>query len=359
MSKPEKAERLATLASFQELLLAVVKSCATIDTREYELASGTRLFLGLRPATLKLLGEGRSLLGSLLGVTEIMQRPYPVTRSLLPPSNSERRLQYSLVPKAATLATVDEVAFMAQMELAQRVERLERATTDWEVAALLGECDSSLRRLRKSLNAVGLTIARMLGVPPLSEYRSELESSLATRKALKGFRKRVTKGGSPTTTSQLRDRFSFIANQIEILVSWDMYAGMRVRDRLLLRSLQERALQWLRGVNATPESGTRLWQDIAACVEMFSLVNRRQELVEHDAALLTQCLSHLEARAPEELVDADFVKQLRVMEGFDPELDALLDQRELQIATLSTTLERLAKQFAAPGDNNPSSGEMW
>jgi hypothetical protein len=357
MSKPENAERLATLASFQELLLAVVKSCATIDTREYELASATRLFLGLRPATLKLLGEGRSLLGSLLGVTEIMQRPYPVTRSLPPQDNGERRFQHSLAPKPATLATVDEVAFMAQMELAQRAERLEHATMHWEVAVLLGECDSSLRRLRKSLNAVGLTIARVLGVPPLAEYLSELESSLATRKALKGFRKRVTKGGEPTP-SQLRDRFSFIANQIEILVSWDMYAGMRVRDRLLLRSLQERALQWLRGVNATPESGMRLWQDIAGCVEMFSLVNRRQELVEHDAALLTQCLSNLEAHAPQELVDSAFVKQLRAMEGFDPELDALLEQPGLQTVALSTALERLAKQFAVPVDN-PASGEMW
>ncbi|HEY2735818.1 MAG TPA: hypothetical protein VGI70_17595 [Polyangiales bacterium] len=358
MSKPENAERFATLASFQELLLAVVKSCASIDTREYELASGTRLFLGLRPATLKLLGEARSLLGSLLGVTEMMQRPHPIARSLPPQDKSERRFPHSLVPKPATLASVDEVAFMAQMELGQREERLERATIHWEIAALLGECDSSLRRLRKSLNAVGLTIARVLDVPAPAEYRSELESSLATRKALKGFRKRVTKGGEPTP-SQLRDRFSFITNQIEILVSWDMYAGMRVRDRLLLRSLQERALQWLRGVNATPESGMRLWQDIAACVEMFSLVSRRQELVEHDAALLTRCLSELQAHDAEELVDSAFVKQLRAMEGFDPELDALLEQRSLQVAGLRTVLERLAKPFTpSPGDHT-SSGELW
>jgi len=364
MSKPEDSGRSGTLASFQELLLTVVKSCSSIDTRDYELASATRLLAELRPATLRLLGEARSLLGSLLDVCEIQQRPYPVTRSMPPYDRSEvsdrrfeRAVDAAVAANRASLAAIEEIAFIAQLELGQRAERLERVSMSLDTAELLSECDSSLRRSRKSLNAVGLSIARAIGVPPLAEYRSELENSLAVRRALKKFRKRVTKGGDPAP-HQLRDRFRYIANQIEILVSWDIYSGMRVRDRLLLRSLQQRALKWLQGVNATPEAGLRLWQDIAACLEMFALVNRRQELVEHDTALLTRCLSALEAQPLDSPVDPALIQQLSAAEGLDLELDALLERPALEVQSLRAVLEALTKPAAA-SDESASGGEPW
>lgn len=364
--KPETSQRAAALASFQQLLLTVTKSCAAIDIRSFELASVPRLLAELRPATLKLLGEARSLLGSLLEACEVLQRPYAGVRSIPPwmqGGSEDRRFERAVDAAVASnrvgLDAVEEMTFMAQLELGQRVERLERMTLTSEAAALLGECDSSLRRLRKSLNAVGLTIARVLGVPPLAEYRSELDSSLAIRRALKGFRVRVNKGGEPAP-EQLRERFRYIANQIEILVSWDIYSGMRTRDRLLLRGLQQRLLAWLNTMNAPADAGMRLWQDIAACVEMFAAVNRRQELVEHDAALLTQCASTLKARAPDDKLDAAFVKQLRACEGLDLELDALLDQPAPQVASVLNVIERLVSRPAAPEEPAPAGeAEAW
>jgi hypothetical protein len=256
-----------------------------------------------------------------------------------------------------SLEAVEEMGFMAQIELGQRVERLERVGLNWEAAALLGECDSSLRRLRKSLNAVGLTIARLLGVAPLAEYRSELDSSLAIRRGLKSFRVRVNKGGEPAP-KQLRERFRYISNQIEILVSWDIYSGMRVRDRLLLRGLQQRLLAWLNMTNAAPDPGMRLWQDISACVEMFALVNRRQELVEHDTLLLTQCISTLKQQEPSAIVQPSLLKQLRAAEGLDLELDALLDKLDLPTQAMLAVLERLVSQ-PAPQEDAASGGELW
>ena len=351
-SNLENSHRAATLAGFQQLLLSVVKSCTAIDIRSYELAGVARLLAELRPATLKLLGEGRSLIGSLLDTCDILRRPYPGVRSIPPfalggsgERRFERAVDAALASNRVSLEAVEEMAFMAQIELGQRAERLERSGLAWEAAALLGECDSSLRRLRKSLNAVGLTLARLLGVPPLSEYRSELESSLVIRRGLKSFRVRVNKGGEPAP-HQLKERFRYIANQIEILVSWDIYSGMRVRDRLLLRSLQQRLLAWLQMTHASPEAGMRLWQDIAGCVEMFTLVNRRQELVEHDTALLTQCVDALKALQPQDAVDPSLVRQLRAAEGLDPALDALLDQRDLKVDALLGVLTRLVSQPA-------------
>jgi hypothetical protein len=251
------------------------------------------------------------------------------------------------------------MAFMAQLELAQRAERLERVLPNCDAATLLGECDSSLRRLRKSLNAVGLTISRVLGVAPLAEYRSELESSLAIRRALKSFRVRVNKGGEPTP-AKLRERFRYISNQIEILVSWDIYSGMRVRDRLLLRGLQQRVLSWLNGVNATAEAGTRIWGDLAASVEMFAMVNRRQELIEHDTALFNECVTALTAQASDASVDDALWRRLRAVEGLDLELDALLEQPQApHIRVLLPVLERLVARSSPPPQEAPSPGEMW
>jgi hypothetical protein len=351
MSQPESRQRFESLANFQQLLLSVVKGYAAIDIRSYELASVPRLLAELRPTALRLLGEARSIIASLLAVCETLERPPSSPRSIPPyeaSQGTDRRFDWAVDAVVAAngvpLDALEQVAFMAQLELRQRTERLERVTLDCEAATLLGECDSALRRLRKSLNAVGLTIARVLGVPPLSEYTSELESSLAVRRGLAGFRARVTKGGEPSP-DKLRERFSYISNQIEVLVSWDIYSGLRVGDRLLLRGLQQRLLAWLNTRNASPEAGMRLWQDVAACVEMFALVNRRQELVEHDTAFLAQCVAELAIQPMDAPVDAEFWRKLRAIEGLDVELDALLKRPAPQARELTPVLERLNEQF--------------
>jgi hypothetical protein len=364
MSKPEYPQRFAALADFQQRLQSVVKGCAEIDIRSYELASVARLSAELRPTTLGLLGEARSMIASLLAICETLERPHPIARSIPPyevSQGSDRRFEWAVDAAVASnrvsLDALDEVAFMAQLELRQRTERLERVTLDCEAATLLGECDSALRRLRKSLNAVGLTIARVLEVPPLSDYTSELESSLAVRRGLSGFRTRVTKGGEPTP-NKLRERFSYISNQIEILVNWDIYSGLRVSDRLLLRGLQDRLLAWLNTRNASPEAGMRLWQDVAACVEMFALVSRRQELVEHDTALLSQCVAALGTQPMDAPVDATFWQTLRAIEGLDLELDALLKRPAPQVRELLPVLDRLNKQFHR-SEEIPQPGEAF
>jgi hypothetical protein len=365
MSQPPP-HRFAALTTYQQRLMSVVRSGGEIDIRGYELASVARLLAELRPMTLKVLAEARSLIASLLVTCETLERPHPIVRSIAPYEVSQgldRRFEYAVDAAVASnrvsVDALEEVTFIAQLELRQRAERLERVTLDCEAATLLGECDSALRRLRKSLNAVGLTIARVLGVAPLADYTSELEGSLAVRRALAGFRVRVTKGGEPSS-NKLRERFSYISNQIEILVNWDIYSGMRVRDRLLLRSLQQRLLAWLNTMNSSPETGLRLWQDVAACVEMFALVSRRQELVEHDAALLAQSVAALEtqpqdAPAP---VDADFWRTLRALEGLDLELDLLLKRPAPQARELSSVLARMNEQFRKP-EETPQPGEVW
>jgi hypothetical protein len=322
----------------------------TIDIRAYEIAGIDRIAGELQPQTLTLVREGRTLLGSILEQCKhVDPADWIAGEAATSTFSSYLPFERAIDATMANLGShqvVEEIAFIAQLELRQREERLERVRPSQGTTALLGECDSSLRRVRKALNAVDAAIATVESVPPLLGFTSELHTSLAVRRAYAKFRSRVKAGGEPSP-DMLRGRFRGVGTQIAKLVGWDIYPEMRVQDRLLLRDLQQRVLDWLRGgADATPAAGLRLWQDLAGCIEMLALVNRRQELVEHDSAIV---------RAVSELIDAPELPErvwqdLRPLEGLDPELDQAL-QVPADHAVLRSIIRRLAVQLgtaAAP-----------
>ena len=336
-----------------------------VDIRAYEVAALERITDELRPQTTSLLAEARSLIGSLLDTCEVMDRPHPSLRSSPPYDVSrvsdrrfERAVDAAVASNIGSLQAIEEVAFIAQIELRQRNDRLHQINADWECATLIGECDSSLRRMRKSLSAVDLTIANVLGVPPLLDYTSELESSLAVRHALAKFRMRATRGGTPDANN-LRARFQLISTQIEIMVGWDIYPGMRIRDRLLLRDLQQRLLAWLEADNAPVTAGIRLWGDIAASLEMFGQVNRRQELLGHDIALLKRSIAELKTHETDQEVDSTVWRSLWRLEGLDLELDELFTRPAPPKELLLIVLNRLLAQLCPPSNPPAASEPPW
>ncbi len=341
-----EGERAAPLSRFQAPMQQLVLRGKSIDIRAYEIAGIDQIADELQPATLSLLRDGKALLGSILDDCQQVdpadwipdQAPSPMWSSLLP---FERAIDATMT-KLGSHQVVDEIAFIAQLELRQREERLERLRPGQGTAALLSECDSSLRRIRKAMNAVDAAIAKVAAVPPLLDFTSELQTSLAVRRAYAKFRVRVMAGGDPTP-EVLRARFRGAGTQIAKLVGWDIYPELRVQDRLLLRDLQQRMLDWLRAGTDTA-AGIRLWQDLAACVEMFWLVNRRQELVEHDAAILRAVVDRLDAPSLSE----EAAHALRELEGLDRELDEVLASASFEPGAVRPIVQRLAAQRATP-----------
>jgi hypothetical protein len=302
------------LVTFQGALHDLVARTREIDIRRFEIASAERIAAELQPVTLRLLADAKALLAEVLACAKA-DGPAEGNgwSSYLP---FEKEIDSAVAIKLGSRNAIDEIAFIAQLELRQREERLARITAGQGVLVLLGECDSSLRRVRKALDAVDAAIAKAEGVPPRLDFTSELERSLAVRRAYAKFVARILGDGAPTVDT-LRARFRAAGTQIAVLVGRDVYPELRVADRLLLRELQMRILDWLRGgPEATAEAGLRLWQDLACCLEMFSLVSRRQELVAHDRAILRQV-------AGREL-DPGAWDALRGLEGLDPQLDAVL-----------------------------------
>lgn len=333
----------------------IVERGRAIDIRAFEVASVDLIAGELQPQTSMLVREGRSLLGAIL---EECQQVDPADR-IGGETSSAAWSTYLPFERAidATMANlgshqvVEEIAFIAQLELRQREERLERVRPSQGNVVLLAECDSSLRRVRKALTAVDAAIAKVEAVRPLLDFTSELHTSLAVRRAYAKFRHRVTNGGEPTEQT-LRARFRGVGTQIAILVGWDVYPEMRVQDRLLLRDLQQRVLDWLRGTNTMSGAGIRLWQDLAGCMEMFSLVNRRQELVEHDSAIVRELCGWLDATTIPERI----WQQLHALEGLDDELDKLLPSVQIDLGALAPIVRRLAVQLGTA--SQPAAGDL-
>jgi hypothetical protein len=337
--------RAAPLAQFHAPMRELVVRARTIDIRAYEIANVECIAAELQPSTLCLVREGRALLASILDrCTEFEpvvrlgdSTATPVPNAYLP---FERAIDATMA-NIGSQEVVEEIAFIAQLELRQREDRLERIRASQGAVALLGECDSSLRRIRKALTAVDAAIAKVEHVAPSLDFTSELHTSLAVRRAYAKFRARVLAAGEPTPDT-LRARFRGAGTQIALLVGWDIYPDMRVQDRLVLRDLQQRILEWLRGDDtATAASGLRLWQDLAGCIEMFSLVNRRQELVEHDSKLVRELWEAVDGPLPFEHA----LEAMRALEGLDRELDELLARASVDIAALRPILRRLTQQL--------------
>lgn len=227
-------------------------------------------------------------------------------------------------PPDALPNTAGDLAFLGCLELRQCKERLERAKRSEKVAAVLIECDTGLRRARKVLRALDQALARATFEAPRIAVQSELETSLAVRRAYAKFATRLLGSGDPTPTT-LHAHLRRAGTSIAMLIGWDVYPAFRVRDRLGLRELQGRLLAWLREGGADADGGMHLWQDLVSFVRLLGEVNRRQELVEHDRLLLTLLVEHLRTGDTPDTTLASFAERLR---GLDQELDQLFEGRD-------------------------------
>lgn len=263
------------------------RRAVALRSTEHELDPLETLRSELCPQVLERLDDTRQLLERLLADADALGRG---TRSLPPPAAErgfEHAVDATVSGQADDLQALGDVTSMALMELGQRRSRLQTLSAGGTRDALLAECDSALRRMRKALSAVDTTLARCAGVKPTLPFNAELDVSLAIRRAYARFRQRVLADGPPSANT-LKSRLRLAGVQIAMLIGHEIYPELRIRDRLLLRSLQHRILAWLRAGGTDDAEGMRLWQDLASSLEILALVSQRQELVEYDARALAE-----------------------------------------------------------------------
>jgi hypothetical protein len=334
-------------ASHQDAIVSLAERVLAVDVRAYESMTPERLVVELHPVVSDLLSAAHLLVCSIAdayeGETAAPSAPNDGAFAS-PYVPFERAIDAAIDAQSdATYRAVADIAFLGQLELRQRQERLARVFACNSAITIVGECDGALRRIRKVLTALDHALARAGLVETRLDFATEIELSLRVRRACTKFRARILGTGEPTPAT-LRTHLRSAGTTIAMLVGWETYPLLRVRDRLQLREVQRRLLDWLRGDHDATE-GTRLWQDLVGFVRMLEHVSRRQELIEHDTRVVRRARMHLAATTdaswPEPLLAA-----LETLEGLDDEVDALLASRDRpRTAAWSAPLQRLARQL--------------
>lgn len=194
------------------------------------------------------------------------------------------------------------------------------------------------------MTSIDVALARAGFGEAMLDFASELEVSLRVRRVCAKLRRRVLAGGDPTPDS-LCARLRSAGTAIAMLVGWEVYPCLRVRDRLQLRDIQRRILDWLRH-DKDATAGLRLWQDLVSFMQMLSQVNRRQELVAHDRRVIREAYARVTESASEALA-AETLALLAPLEGLDDEIDALIASADRdRRGAWSSPLERLARALA-------------
>jgi hypothetical protein len=342
------SERRSELSKYQAAIVALAQRVLDVDIRAYESLPHDRLASELQPVVSQLLASAHALVADIFRTYEAESEPVfhdePGSGALAAPYvGFEQAIDAAIDNQgAASVSIVGDIAFLAHLELRQRAERLERVTACRNAIAIIGECDSALRRIRKALTSIDVALARAGLVQPSLDFTSELEVSLRVRRACAKLRARAASGGEPTAET-LHARLRKAGTAIAMLVGWEVYPSLRVRDRLHLRDLQRRILDWLRRDRDVVD-GMRLWQDLSGFISMLSQVNRRQELVEHDTRVVSAARARIAACGPE--LDEATLALLASLEGLDDEVDALLASSERGVAARwHAPLERLAAQL--------------
>lgn len=222
-------------------------------------------------------------------------------------------------------AHVADLAFMARMELRDKLAELrgvDSASDPWRVLAV---CYGCIRRLCKAAAAVETAVSDHAGIEPRLQFLSEARLAQVVRASYARFRREIERGSAPSDDT-IHTRLLSAAASIAKLIGQDFYSDLRVGDRAELRALQGRLRFWLRGEDGhDAESGLRLWQDLHGFAVLLAQINRRSELVEHDLAIVRYALDELtsDGGAPVELPSA-LLQQLRRLEGRSDRIDGLL-----------------------------------
>ena len=213
---------------------------------------------------------------------------------------------------------VADIASLAGMALQERRALLThpQPCDHW---TYLENCERSLRSLRKSVSVVEAALTRYGQLPHRVDPAAELECGLRVRRRYATLGREIARASAQRL--DIQPRLRAVSRSIASLLNCEEYPSMRLGDRRELRMLQFRIQSWLSTERPSETVGERTWEEVMAVVSLLGGVNRRCELVAHDAEVLAGLAAIIESN--------DEIKALRTaaasLFGMDPELDAMLD----------------------------------
>jgi hypothetical protein len=345
-------------------LVEVAQSAATIgdDLRSYEELSGLAIYSGLMECVLGHVDRALTVADKLFNLFDEEDEPRPekIVYENAPNDPILRTLEMEMeeILNAANSGrrNVADLTFVAKCELKGRRKRVVALSATADGLYLLAEFDDALRRVTKTLTAIEQALAKAESIPHHLDFETELEISLKVRKAYTQLRKSIAKETDPDQ-SNIYPRLRAAGTQLAILVGHDVYPKLRTRDRVELKSMQTRILDWMRDKRQDALAGLRIWQDMLGVADMLSHVSRRQELVQHDAEKVDE-IKRLLTSCENDLLNEEAIALIKTIEGLDQEIDELLASEDrLNPEKWQAPVDRLLLHFSQTSpeeaDNNP------
>lgn len=252
-----------------------------------------------------------------------------------------------------------DLAFFARTELRECLEILQATVSRGkaDIENIASACEASTRRLRKALISVESAMYEFEELEAPIRKWFDVEVSLQIRKLYWNLRRETL--GKPTEDKLLAERLRSIVYRLVAFRELSVYPFLRIDDRIQLRTLLKRILEWLNSTERDDEEGERLWQDLVGFAEILVQVSQRQELQEHDRELIARALNLLFRRQPppREVPDA-LLDELESLLGLDEKLDHLITLRNTQVDLWRRPLLKAREALYRP-EEPIASVDLW
>lgn len=255
---------------------------------------------------------------------------------------------------------------LARMGLRARLKLLATLGPTSNETKKIASAGGVLRTIQKALSAVDHAVAEAEQVPAsIHFYQSNVQRSLGIRRRYVQLQ-RLLIGDGPPRPEELRGRLRSVGNAAARLLGLPIADDLRTGDRALLMKARASVQEWLLHQEDDANhlvAGARLWQDLSNVATMFLDVNKREELVQHDARIVAEVLHELPISASlwDGAANAALRARLAPMRGRSPGLDALMGA-DVPVADLEevrsvlTGLRRALGAGDVEGDDAPPSG---
>ncbi|MBL0211293.1 MAG: hypothetical protein IPQ13_10350 [Holophagaceae bacterium] len=315
-------------------LRAICHETSAVDLRVFENGVDELIYSELGPRTLDLLHRSSLLLQQLhLGGPADPGRPAADEVDHHERKEHDFSFQVdALVAQEGDAVRLSDLLEMAGFHLSMKTALLNSAMKKdrWD---LLDACHSSLRGARKALVALEHVACGIQGAKPLLTYQTELANSLQVRLAFAKFRESVRSILGKSTLpheiggAELKRMILGGSTALAVLVGRDAYPLLRARDRRQIRALQQKLLA--AGIASGREQqllGVQTLADLAAFAELITLINQREELLEHDKELARKAINSLRGLLPDEPPAREWTEAIKPLRGRDTDLDQLIRQ---------------------------------
>lgn len=243
-----------------------------------------------------------------------------------------------------------DLAFFARSELKGCLELLmatsQRQTMDLETVA--SNCEAGTRRLRKALVSVESAMYEFEQLEAPQRKWFDVDVSLQIRKLYWNLW-RETLGRPAEEMEHMAERLRSVVYRLVAFRELSVYPFLRIDDRIQLRSLLKRILEWLNSAKRDEQDGQRLWQDLVGFAGILVQVSQRQELQDHDRAVVARIYWDLYRQnpAPAE-VSSELLDTLDKLLGLDNTLDRLILGRVKDPAVWRDPLVRVQERLNRP-----------